>query len=127
MTTTNPTTLDRSPRLTALLQLVRALCHLLVVIAVFVWGFIDWAAPWNWLTGLGFGLLTIVIWALFLSPKPVLFTDRFGMGLIELLFIGAGVGAALTIGVPWVVGVVFGLVAAAIGYVVPERLRRSAA
>ncbi len=53
----------------------------------------------------------------------MLHTDRFGRGLIELLFIGSGVGAMLGIGVPWPVAALFGLVAAALGYAVPERLR----
>ncbi|XPP27605.1 MAG: YrdB family protein [Leucobacter sp.] len=113
-----------SPRLTATLQLLRALCHLIVVIAVCVWGFTDWALPWpGLLTGIGFTVLAVLIWALFLSPRPVLRTDRFGLGLIELLFIGAGVGAMLGIGVPWPVATVLGIVAAVLGYIVPERLR----
>lgn len=113
----------RSPRLTAVLQLLRALCHLVIVVTVFVWGFLDWQAPWFWLTGFGFGALAVIVWALFLSPRPVLRTDHFGHGLIELLFIGSGVGAMLALGVPWIVAVLFGLVAAVLGYAVPERLR----
>lgn len=126
VTRTNIETPPQSPRLTSSLQLVRALCHLVIVVAVFIWGFVDWQSPWHWLTGFGFGILSILIWALFLSPRPVLHTDRFGMSLIELLFIGSGVGAMLALGVPWVIGVVFGLVAAVLGYVVPERLRAAA-
>ena len=46
-------------------------------------------------------MLTVVIWALFLSPKPVLRTDRFGQALIELLLIAGAVGALLSLGVHW--------------------------
>lgn len=124
MTTQHPEAPAPSPRLTATLQLLRALCHLIVVVAVCIWGFASWPLPWpGLLSGIGFTLLAVLLWAAFLSPRPVLRTDRFGLGLIELLFIGAGVGAMLGIGVPWPLAAVFGLVAAVLGYVVPERLR----
>lgn len=114
----------RTRRLTVTSQLLRSLCHLVIVVTVAVWAFTDWAMPWpGLLTGFGFTLLAILIWALFLSPRPVLHTDRFGHGLIELLFIGAGVGAMLALDLPWPVAVAFGVVAAVLGYVVPERLR----
>lgn len=121
MTTDTPTPAIRS---TLVLTAVRALWHLTIVVAVCVWGFIAWPLPWpGLLTGFGFTALSVLIWALFLSPRPVLRTDRFGQGLIELLFLGSGVGAMLGIGVPWIVVAVFGLVGAVLGYVVPERLR----
>lgn len=113
---TAPATPDRP--ISAPLQLVRAACHLIVVVAVFVWGFLDWPAPWLWLTGFGFGLLSVLIWALFLSPRAMLHTDRFGQSLIELLFIASGVGAMLALGVHWIVAILFGLIAAVAGYLV---------
>ena len=110
-------------RATLILQLVRSACHLITVVIVAFWAFLDWAWPWpGLLTGIGFTLLAILIWALFLSPKPVLHTDRFGQGLIELLFIASGVGAMLALGVHWVVAVAFGVVAAVVGYLAPSRL-----
>lgn len=117
--TSSPTAHPTPDRPTsATLQLVRAACHLIVVVAVFVWGFLDWPAPWIWLTGFGFGLLSVLIWALFLSPRAVLHTDRFGQSLIELLFIASGVGAMLALGVHWIVAILFGLIAAVAGYLV---------
>lgn len=114
---------NSAARSSTIMQLVRSAWHLLVVVFVAIWGFVDWAWPWpGMLTGIGFTLLAVLIWALFLSPKPVLHTDRFGQGLIELLFIASGVGALLAIGVPWVVAVIFGLVGAVLGYIVPARL-----
>lgn len=95
-----------------------------MVVAVGVWAFLAWPLPWPGLAaGIGLTLLTILVWALFLSPRPVLRTDRFGLGLIELLFIGAGVAALLGLGTPWLLAAAFGLIAAALGYRVPERLR----
>ena len=121
MTTDTPAATTRS---TQVLTAIRALWHLAVVVAVCVWGFAAWPQPWpGLLTGFGFTALSVLIWALFLSPRPVLQTDRFGQGLIELLFLGSGVGAMLGLGVPWVAVLLFGLVGAVLGYVVPERLR----
>ena len=106
-----------------MLQLVRAACHLAVVVLVSVWAFLDWPQPWpGLLTGFGFTLLAVLIWALFLSPRPVLHTDRFGRSLIELLFIGSGVGAMLVLGAPWWLALGFGVIAAVLGYIVPARL-----
>lgn len=107
------------------LQALRALAHLTIVVAVGYWGFTDWALPWpGLLAGTGIVLLAIVIWALFLSPRPVLHTDRFGLALVELLFIGAGVFAMLAAGLPWGIAVAFGLFAAALGYIVPNWARK---
>lgn len=105
----------------AVMLLVRAVIHLLVVISVTLWGFLTWPAPWFVLAGIGFGLFSVLLWALFLSPKPVLRTDRFGQALIELLFIAAGVGAALGLGMFWLPVVVIGVIGAVIGYAVGSR------
>lgn len=124
MTAETPEPTAQADRSLLVLQLLRSLCHLIVVVMVAVWAFTDWQLPWpGLLTGIGFTLLAVLIWALFLSPRPVLHTDRFGHGLIELLFIASGVGALLAIGAPWFVAVIFGIVAAVVGYLVPARLR----
>lgn len=119
--TETPASANRSDRT---LVTVRGLAHLVIVVSVAIWAFVDWTQPWpGLLTGFGFTILAVLIWALFLSPRPVLHTDRFGQSLIELLFIGGGVGAMLAVGVPWILPVVFGVAAAIVGYVVPARLR----
>ena len=61
-------------------------------------------------------MLTAIIWALFLSPKSVLATDRFDQSLIELLLIGGAVAAQLELSVLWVIPVVFGVSAAVVGF-----------
>lgn len=125
MTAETPEPTTQADRSFLALQLLRSLCHLIVVVMVAVWAFTDWQLPWpGLLTGIGFTLLAVLIWALFLSPRPVLHTDRFGQSLIELLFIASGVGAMLALGVHWVVAVIFGVLAAVLGYVVPARLAR---
>lgn len=111
-------TLPVAPSRSALvIQLLRAICHLGTVLIITFWALNAWPLPFpGLLAGAGALVLTVVIWALFLSPKPVLRTDRFGQALIELLLIAGAVGALLSLGANWVVAVLFGLVAAVIGY-----------
>lgn len=68
--------------------------------------------------GIGAFIAAVLIWALFLSPKPVLRTDRFGQALIELLFIAAGVAALYFVGVPWLIVVICGVIAMLMSYLV---------
>jgi hypothetical protein len=115
----NETTTAAPSRSTLLTQLLRAICHLGAVLVITFWALTAWPLPLplpGLLTGAAALVLTVLIWALFLSPKPVLRTDRFGQALIELLLIAGAVGALLSLGANWVVAVLFGLVAAVIGY-----------
>lgn len=118
------TTSNQNARNSQTLLVMRGLFHLATIIFVTLWGFLDWEMPFpGALVGAGALLLSIVIWALFLSPKPVLHTDRFGLALIELLFLASGAAALLALGVSgWIVGA-FGLVAATLGYVAAIRTR----
>lgn len=111
-------TLPAAPSRSALiLQLLRALCHLGTVVIITIWAMLSWGLPFPGLiAGAGFLVLTTVIWALFLSPKPMLRTDRFGQALIELLLIAGAVGALLSLGTNWIVAVILGLFAAVVGY-----------
>ena len=105
-----------------LLQSLRGLCHLIALIVITWWALVEWSFPWPaLLAGAGFLLLVILLWALFLSPRPVLRTDRFGTALVELLLIAGAVGAMLGLGVHWALAVLFGVVAAVLGYVAAPR------
>lgn len=109
-------------RSTVVLQTVRGLFHLVAVASVTAWGALAWSFPFpGVLTGLGFLVLSVVVWALFLSPRPVLPTDRFGQALIELLLLAAAVAALLDFGLLWVWPVLFGIAGAVIGYIVSTR------
>ena len=106
-----------APVQSTILQAARALWHLLAVVAITVWGFLAWPLPLPGIfVGLGALVFSVLFWALFLSPRPVLPTDRFGRSLVELMFLGAAVAAALAIGVPWVIAAVYGVVGAVYGY-----------
>lgn len=83
-----------------------------------IWGFLDFAFPVPAVfVGAGALILGVLLYALFLSPRPVLRTDRFGQALIELLLFAAAVFALLALGVAWWIAVLFGLAAAAVGFV----------
>lgn len=122
LTPVTNTTQPQAPRSTAILQVVRALFHLATVVIVTVWGFVSWPLPFpGIISGVGFLALTVVIWALFLSPRPMLRTDRFGQALVELLLLAAAVAALLFLGVFWVWAALFGLAGAVVGYITSAR------
>lgn len=100
-----------------LTQLLRAICHVGAVLIITFWALNAWPLPFpGLLTGAGALVLTVLIWALFLSPRPVLRTDRFGQALIELLLIAGAVGAMLSLGANWIVAAALGLIAAVLGF-----------
>lgn len=106
-------------RSSALLQLARALFHVIAVASVTVWGLVELAFPFPAIfLGAGLLVLSVVVWALVLSPRPVLRTEPFGRSLVELLLIAAAVAALLALGVFWVWPALYGLLAAVTGYVV---------
>ena len=114
-------------RTSASLHLARAVFHLVAVVSVTVWGFLAWPLPFpGVLTGLGLLLLSVLLWALFLSPRPVLRADRFGQALVELLLLAAAVAAVLDLGVFWVWPALFGVAAAVVGYLASSRPARAA-
>jgi hypothetical protein len=98
-------------------QFLRAICHVLALVVITWWALAEWPLPWpGLLAGIGFFALVVLLWALFLSPRPVLRTDRFGQALVELLLIAGAVGALLGLGVHWALALLFGVVAAVLGY-----------
>ena len=105
-----------------MLQLARGLFHLAAIVTVTVWGFLAWPLPFpGILTGIGLCILSVLLWALFLSPKPVLRVDRFAQALFELCLIAAAVAALLALGVFWVWPVALGIAAAAVGFIASSR------
>lgn len=125
MNTANAATpATEASRSTIVLASLRGLFHLLAIVSVTIWGALAWTFPLPGLfTGLGFLVLSVVVWALFLSPRPVLPTDRFGQALIELLLLAAAVAALLDFGFFWVWPVLFGVAGAVVGYAASTRAR----
>lgn len=111
-------------RATAILQLARGVFHLVSVVSVTVWGFVAWPLPFpGVLTGLGLLVLSVLLWALFLSPRPVLRVDRFAQALFELLLLAAAVAALLALGVFWLWPALLGVAGAVVGFLVSSRTR----
>ena len=52
-----------------------------------------WTFPWNIVLGIGAPVIVLLVWALFLSPRPVLRLHPFIRAVVELL-IYAGVTLA---------------------------------
>lgn len=124
MTSTTELQHAQPARSTILLQLARGIFHGIAVITVTIWGFLAWPLPFpGVLSGVGFLVLSVLVWALFLSPRPVLRTDRFGQALVELLLLAAAVAALLDFGVYWLWAALYGVVAAVVGYLVSTRSR----
>lgn len=106
----------------SILVALRSLVHLLLVLSVAAWGFLAFELPLpGALIGLGMLLFAVVIWALFLSPKPVLVADRFGQAFVELLLAAGAVAALLALGVFWVIPAVIGLLAVVLGFVAAKK------
>jgi hypothetical protein len=96
---------------------LRSLIHLVVMLSIVSWGFLAWSLPLPGLAiGVGLLVAVILLWALFLSPKPVLALDKFGRSIVEILLIGAAVAALLSLGVFWPVPIALGVVGLLLGF-----------
>ncbi|BDZ39063.1 YrdB family protein [Microbacterium suwonense] len=102
------------------LDLIRVVV-LLVALATFaLWGFGSWLMPWNIVVGIGAPVLTLLVWALFLSPRPVLHLHPFLRAVVELLIYAAVTLAWWSLGQAWV-GIAFAVVAVAAGVIAGRR------
>ena len=102
------------------LDIVRVLVLLAALASLALWGFGEWPTPWNIVVGIGAPLLTLLIWALFLSPRPVLRLHPFLRALVEVLIYVGVTLAWWSIGQAWA-GIAFAVVAVASGVVAGRR------
>ncbi|MEV7618499.1 YrdB family protein [Microbacterium sp. NPDC089321] len=102
------------------LDIVRVLVLLAALVTLALWGFGEWATPWNIVVGIGAPLLTLLIWALFLSPRPVLRLHPFLRALVEVLIYVGVTLAWWSIGQAWA-GIAFAVVAVASGVIAGRR------
>lgn len=107
------------PNITAL-DVVRAIVLVVAVGTLALWGFATWPLPWNVVMGIGAPVIVILVWALFLSPKPVLRLHPFLGAAVELL-IYVGVTIAWWLMDQPLVGIAFGVVAVGAGLVSGRR------
>lgn len=111
-------TATQPQRTHAIVLAVRSLWHLIAIVAVTAWGFLAWELPIPGLFwGIGALVFSVLLWALFLSPRPVLRSDRFAQSMIELFLLTAAVAALIDLGIPWMIAAVFGVIGAVLGFV----------
>lgn len=107
------------PNLNAL-DIVRAIVLVIAIGTLALWGFTAWPLPWNVVLGVGGPVVLLLVWALFLSPKPVLRLHPFLRAVVELL-IYVGVTIAWWLMDQPLIGVAFALVAVGAGVVSGRR------
>lgn len=96
------------------LDIVRAVVLVAAIASLALWGFAAWTLPWNIILGIGAPVVVILVWALFLSPRPVLRLHPFLRALVELL-IYVGVTIAWWSMGQALIGTAFALVAVVTG------------
>ncbi len=96
------------------LDVIRAVVLVTAVASLALWGFAAWALPWNIVVGIGAPIVVIIVWALFLSPRPVLRVHPFLRAAVEL-FIYVGVTIAWWSMGQALIGSAFALVAIVTG------------
>lgn len=98
----------------SVLDIVRAVVLLVAVASLALWGFASWDLPWNIVIGVGVPVVVVLLWALFLSPRPVLRVHPFLRAVVEL-FIYVGVTIAWWSMGQALIGTAFALVAVVAG------------
>lgn len=102
------------------LDIVRVIVLVLAMASLALWGFAAWTLPWNVILGLGAPLVVLLVWALFLSPRPVLRLHPFLRAAVELL-IYAGVTIAWWSMGQGLIGSAFAIVAIGAGLAAGRR------
>jgi hypothetical protein len=107
------------PNVTAL-DVVRAIVLVIAIGTLALWGFATWPLPWNIVLGIGAPVVVLLVWALFLSPRPPLALHPFLRAVVELL-IYVGVTIAWWLMEQPVIGIAFAVVAVGAGLVSGRR------
>ncbi|MCE4027921.1 MULTISPECIES: YrdB family protein [unclassified Microbacterium] len=107
------------PRATAL-DIVRVIVLVAALASLVLWGLAVWTLPWNLVAAIGAPVITLLLWALFLSPRPVLVVHPFVRAAVELLLYAAVTVAWWTMGQAWI-GLGFAVVAIATGLMAGRR------
>ncbi len=96
------------------LDIVRVVVLIAAIASLALWGFASWDLPWNVVIGVGAPVVALLLWALFLSPRPVLRVHPFLRAVVEL-FIYVGVTIAWWSMGQALIGTAFALVAVVAG------------
>lgn len=101
------------PALSAL-DIVRVVVLIAAIGSLALWGFASWDLPWSIVIGIGAPVVALLLWALFLSPRPVVRVHPFLRAIVEL-FIYVGVTIAWWSMGQALIGTAFALVAVVAG------------
>lgn len=96
------------------LDIIRAIILVAAIASLALWGFAMWTFPWNLVLGIGAPLIVLLVWALFLSPRPMLRLHPFVRAAVELLIYAGVTLAWWSMDQAWV-GLGFALVAVTAG------------
>ncbi|VXB22696.1 conserved membrane hypothetical protein [Microbacterium sp. 8M] len=107
------------PRATAL-DIVRVVVLIAALASLALWGLVVWTLPWNLVAAIGAPVITLLLWALFLSPRPVLVVHPFLRAAVELVVYAGVTVAWWTMGQAWI-GLGFAVVAVATGLMAGRR------
>ncbi|MGX1932754.1 YrdB family protein [Microbacterium resistens] len=102
------------------LDIVRVVILLVAVASLVLWGLVAWSLPWNIVAAIGAPTVVVLVWALFLSPRPVLAVHPFLRAAVELAVYAGVTIAWWSLGQTWI-GLGFGVVAVAAGLVAGRR------
>lgn len=96
------------------LDIIRTVVLIASLASLVLWGLSMWDFPWNIVVAVLTPLIVLVVWALFLSPRPVLHLHPFIRAAVELLiYVGVTI-AWWSMGQAWV-GLGFAIVAIVTG------------
>ena len=107
------------PRATPL-AIVRVVVLVAALASLALWGLVAWTLPWNLVAAIGAPVITLLLWALFLSPRPVLAVHPFLRAAVELVVYAGVTVAWWTMGQAWI-GIGFAVVAVASGLMAGRR------
>lgn len=96
------------------LDIVRAVVLIAALASLVLWGLAAWDFPWNIVVAVGAPLIVLVVWALFLSPRPVLRLHPFIRAAVELLIYAGVTLAWWSLDQAWI-GLGFAIVAVVTG------------
>lgn len=102
------------------LDIIRALVLLVALATLALWGFATWPLPWNIVVGVGAPIVLLLVWALFLSPRPMLRLHPFVRAAVELVIYAGVTLAWWSMDAAWA-GIAFAVVAVTAGVVSGRR------
>ncbi|MFT4258170.1 YrdB family protein [Microbacterium sp.] len=104
----------------AAIDVIRAIVLVVAIGTFALWGLATWPLPWNLVIGIGAPVVVLLVWALFLSPRPVLRLHPFLRAAVELL-VYVGVTIAWWLMEQPLIGLAFAVVAVGAGVVSGRR------